>query len=342
MLEEHPGILMKALTSEAVLEEAFTWLCRQRNNWADSADIWGFRRHWPTEKASLQRELRTGSYHVRLLTRTTLGNGDEVDLWSARDALVMKALTLVLHPVLPVSPHCTHLKGHGGLKEAIRSVHAHRGSHPFVFKTDVQSYYASIDHHRLLACLAPHIPEPTILNLVGQYLKRRAERGGLVWEYQRGIPLGCPLSPLLGAVLLTRLDEHMTQGGVLYVRYMDDILVMTTRRWKLRRAIREVKQGLAQLGLTPHPEKTWVGKSAQGFNFLGYHCSREGLTVAKPTVARCVTRIRRLDEQERRRPFPSSSLGVYVSRWWHWAEGGLPDLGPLTSPLVPPIASQAN
>ena len=73
----------------------------------------------------------------------------------------------------------------------------------------------------------------------------------------------------------------------------------------------------------------------RGLDFLGYHCSREGLTVTKATVARSVTRIRRLDEQERRRPSQSSSLGVYVSRW---AEGGLLDLGPLTSALQPPIA----
>jgi len=42
-----------------------------------------------------------------------------------------------------------------------------------IFKTDVQSYYASIDHHRLLDLLAPQIAEPLIRNLIGQYLKRR-------------------------------------------------------------------------------------------------------------------------------------------------------------------------
>ena len=188
-----------------------------------------------------------------------------MDLWSARDALVMKALTLVLQPVLPLSPHCTHLKGHGGLKGAIRSVLAHRSSHPFVFKTDVQSYYASLSHHRLLACLAPHVTDPGILNLVGQCLKRRAERGGLVWEYRQGIPLGCPLSPLLGAVMLTALDHQMSRRGICYVRYMDDILVMASTRWKLRRAIRAVKRGLSRFGLATHPDKTWVGKAEQGF-----------------------------------------------------------------------------
>jgi RNA-directed DNA polymerase len=329
-----PLTLLQTLTSEAILDEAYAWLCRQRKDWPDSADVWDLRRHWATEKARLQGELRTGTYQIGLLTRTCLANGQEGDLWSARDALVMKALTLVFQPVLTVSPHCMHLKGHGGLKGAIRTVLAHVASHPCVFKTDVQSYYASIDHHRLLDLLAPQIAEPLMLNLIGQYLKRRAERGGLVWEYRQGIALGCPLSPLLGAALLTTLDDQVAKLDVGYVRYMDDILVMAPTRWKLRRAIRLVKHGLATLGLTPHPEKTWVGKAEQGFDFLGYHCSRAGVTVACATVTRCVARMRRLYEQERRRPSPSSSLGVYVSRWWRWAQGGLPDLQPVTSFLL--------
>ena len=219
MSQAHAGILMQALTAEALLEEAFAWLCRHRLRWPDAADIWDFRRHWPRENARLQQELRAGTYQIALLARTTLAHGDENDLWPARDALVMKALALVLAPVLRVSPHCTHLKGHGGLKGAIRRVLAHVASHPYVFKTDVQSYYASIDHHRLLDLLARQVSEPLILNLIGQYLKRRAERGGLVWEYRRGISLGSPLSPLLGAVLLTALDDQVAKLGVCSVRY---------------------------------------------------------------------------------------------------------------------------
>ncbi|MDH5586534.1 MAG: reverse transcriptase domain-containing protein [Nitrospirota bacterium] len=141
--------------------------------------------------------------------------------------------------------------------------------------------------------------------------------------------------------MLTALDTQIAQPGLCYVRYMDDILVMAPTRWKLKRAMRDVKEGLARLELATHPDKTWVGKAEQGFDFLGYHLNRDGVTVANATVKRCVTRIRRLYEQERRKPSRSSALGVYVSRWWRWAGGGLPELGPLTSPIVPSIAGQA-
>jgi hypothetical protein len=42
-----------------------------------------------------------------------------------RDALVLKALALVLGQHLPVSSRCTHLKGNGGAKHAVREVRDH-------------------------------------------------------------------------------------------------------------------------------------------------------------------------------------------------------------------------
>jgi ketosteroid isomerase-like protein len=54
-------------------------------------------------------------------------------------------LTLCQETVLPGRPSCTHIRGHGGAKEAIRQVHANLPQHTHVFRTDVKSYYASID-----------------------------------------------------------------------------------------------------------------------------------------------------------------------------------------------------
>jgi len=70
-----------------------------------------------------------------------------------------------------------------------------------------------------------------------------------------------------------------------------------------------VKHLLAHFGLAIHPEKTWMGKAEQGFDFLGYHLHRMGLTVAKATVDHSVTR---LHEHERRRS--SHTFGTWCLR----------------------------
>ena len=175
----------------------------------------------------------------------------------------------MLSDVLPVSPSCTHIKGHGGAKAAVRQVMAHLPTNSFVLRTDVKSYYASIDHFLLLDQLAEIIRDKRVLNLLGQYLRRTAERGGEFRDYERGISLGCPLSPLMGAFFLKRLDAVMEASGLFYVRLMDDILVLAPTRWRFRRAVKAVNEVLGSLCLLKHPDKTFVGRTERGFDFLG-------------------------------------------------------------------------
>ena len=93
--------------------------------------------------------------------------------------------------------------------------------------------------------LAFYIGDRHILNLLGQYLRRSSERGGWFWEHERGISRGCPLSPLMGAFFLHELDQRMERSGLFYVRFMDDILVLSPTRWKLRKAVKAVNEVLA-------------------------------------------------------------------------------------------------
>ena len=311
------------LASDAILDTAYAWLCKRRRDYPANADIWSFRWRWPEEKDRIQAELSSGHFRFGLLDRISKRDGGDIDLWSARDALVLKALTMVLSDVLPVSPRCTHIKGNGGAKAAVRQVMAALSANSFVMRTDVKSYYASIEHVALLDRLACHIKERAILNLLGQYMRRTAERGGCFWDYDKGICLGCPLSPLMGAFFLHELDERMESTGLFYVRFMDDILILSPTRWKLRAAVRAVNEVLASLRLAKHPDKTTIGRIENGFDFLGYHFGPEGLTMAKQTLVNFIDKASRLYEQERMGASAPEALGMYVQRWAGWACGGV-------------------
>ena len=131
----------------------------------------------------------------------TKRSGETLPIWCARDALVLKALTEVLRRHLPVSERCMHVKGHGGAKAAVSDVWKQLSNHQFVLKTDIKSYYASIDPHLLLEQLAGHVKERFVVNLLWQFMQRVSTRGGLFKSHNRGISRGCALSPLLGAIL---------------------------------------------------------------------------------------------------------------------------------------------
>ena len=191
-------------------------------------------------------------------------------------------------------------------------------------RTDVKGFYENINQPTLLAQLRDEIGDALILDLLRQAIERAAERGGLSWDIRTGISRGCPLSPLLGALYLRVLDQRLSGTNAYYVRYMDDILVLTKTRWQLRRAVRTLNQTFAKLKVSQHPDKTFIGRIERGFDFLGYYFCRGPLRLAQRTLQNHATRLHRLYEhQKKTAPAGAVRLDEYVTRWRRWTQAGL-------------------
>ena len=179
---------------------------------------------------------KSGTYRFDVQTKIRLFCGETIALWSSQDALIIKVLTGIIQEKLKpfLLKTCYHLKGHGGLKGAVRDVMNQLPKYKFFCKTDVRSYYDSIEHYTLLMKLHNHLSDRIITGYVWQFLNRCVEWGGLYQDIRKGIPRGSSLSPLLGAIYLLELDRKMENLDVRYIRYMDDILILAPTRWKLR------------------------------------------------------------------------------------------------------------
>ena len=274
---------VSSLTVDEIINQAWLWLCKRRRDYPASAD------------------------------------GSTIELWSARDSLVLKALSLVLSKHLNVSTRCTHLKGHGGSKAAVRAVANALSEYRFVFRTDVKSFYASIDHLTLYKQLCERIEDKGLRRLLWQYLRRTVEHGGLYQEIEKGISLGCPLSPLIGGLCLQPIDTALQREELFYIRFMDDWVVLAKTRRHLRRAVRLTNQILNELKLEKHPDKTFVGSIEKGFDFLGYHFTPQGLRMAQSSIDNFMVKAARLYEQEPH----SGALGLYVRRFTQWCTSGI-------------------
>jgi hypothetical protein len=131
----------------------------------------------------------------------------------------------------------------------------------------------------------------------------------------------------MGAFFLLELDARIAKSGLFYVRFMDDILVLAPTRSKLRSAVRAVNSMLASLRLEKHPDKTFIGKIARGFDYLGYHFCPGILKLADTTIERFVAHATRLYEQGRQERIKAPLLGKYVRRWQGWAKSAVMDSG---------------
>ena len=64
----------------------------------------------------------------------------------------------------------------------------------------------------------------------------------------------------------------------------------------------------------------------KGFDFLGYHFSPRGLTLARQTMVNFLERAIRLYEQEPGEERVPARLGAYLRRWERWTLSGLADI----------------
>jgi len=113
--------MLSTLASDTIIDRAYQWLCHQRRHWPANTDICDVRFHWPVVKRDIQQSLLRGNYRFEPMSRVTKANGEVIHVWSSRDALVLKALAIVLAQYLPVSERCTHVKGHGGATAGVRT-----------------------------------------------------------------------------------------------------------------------------------------------------------------------------------------------------------------------------
>lgn len=151
------------------------------------------------------------------------------------------------------------------------------------------------------------------MNLLAQYMRRCICDGGNYIDIERGISLGCPLSPLMAAFYLYELDEQFEGSGLFYVRFMDDILILTPTRLKIRKAMALLRRILNGLRLDIHPDKTFIGRIKKGFDFLGYYFFDGVLRAAEKTVTKMKEIAARLYEQKECREEPTP-LGQYLTR----------------------------
>jgi hypothetical protein len=90
-----------------------------------------------------------------LLDKTWFDDGRLFASWRPPARRLLHQTRCNLHRELHRSLHrsCVHLKGHGGVKGALRRIMRQQPSHHYVARFDVARYYESIDHEVLLKIL---------------------------------------------------------------------------------------------------------------------------------------------------------------------------------------------
>ena len=200
---------------------------------------------------------------------------DTITVWSYPDRLILFLLLKIIKPTFKyiISPCCLHLGGPSQVKPALSQIKraVEQQCFSYVIRTDIRSYYASIQHDILTKQVQEHFNDPRVLHYLEDIITIGVDDGGNILLPKQGIPIRSSLSPFFGALYLSALDKaFIGLKGVFYLRYMDDIIILTTTKSQYQRAKKRLFAVLASLKLKVAPHKTKMGRLTT-FHFLGVH-----------------------------------------------------------------------
>lgn len=133
----------------------------------------------------------------------------------------------------------------------------------YILVTDVQNYFENIKINLLIRLLRERVAQleatglekariRTIIDHLSRCLKTWCFRG------THGLPQNRDASSFLGNILMMTIDEAMLKRGYTYFRYMDDIKIVTSSRYKARSALQDLIVELRKIGLNVNAAKTHI------------------------------------------------------------------------------------
>lgn len=260
-----------------------------------------------------------------------------------RDQVVHHAIMRVVYKLLAKKFYtysCGSVKGKGSefAKDYIeKKIRAKSGQTKYAAQIDIKKFFNTVKPSFVFKALCRTIRDRKALFLIARVLRNNTMR--VEKEYLKlteglkviknagknkvlvkgGLPIGFYTSPIFANVLLTSLDHYVKEElkAPVYVRYMDDILIFSGNKRKLKNICLKIQDKLEKIGLSIKkvPAIHKFGTQSRSIDFMGFLFTREKTIIRDKVFLRTRRALRRISKKRRLNKFDACRIISMAGRF---------------------------
>jgi group II intron reverse transcriptase/maturase len=288
------------LLTEDFLKECFWELKRDKASGIDGVTVKGYEANLEENIRDLVVRMKARKYRPQPVRRVYIPKPDgkerPLGIPTVEDKIVQMGIKRILEAIFEVDfsdvsyGFRPNLSCHNALDVLDKVIMTKPIS--YVVDMDIERFFDTVNHQWLMKCLRQRIADPSLLQLIGRFLKAGVVEEGKYLETNMGTPQGGILSPILANIYLhyildlwfERVVKKQLRGFAQLVRYADDFVVcfqigneaeafgemLKARLAKFELKIAEDKSKIIEFGRYVWKKAQKEGRRLATFDFLGF------------------------------------------------------------------------